>query len=105
MIEVEFYKVTKEIALRSGVIDSRYRTKDGFFILNNRDLSRIRFTTEEYITGLRGVEKITPSEAQTLEAENSYKMGLPSVNEQVANEAEEGNNEVQESDSETNIVE
>lgn len=75
-LETAFYKVTKEIAIRSGVIDGRYRTLDGFFILDNKDLSRIRFTPDEYINGLEGIEKISETEAETLIAKGGFKMGL-----------------------------
>lgn len=76
MVDAGFYLVTKEIALRSGMIDTRYRTQDGRFILNDRDLSRIRFSPNEYLTGLQGIERISASEANTLIAKNSNAMGI-----------------------------
>lgn len=75
-LDTAFYLVTKEIAIRSGLIDVRYRTLDNRFILDNKDLSRVRFTTDEYVNGLSGVEKITEAEAQTLIAQGGYKKGL-----------------------------
>lgn len=75
MIDTAFYLVSRDIAIRSGVIQRRYRTKDGRFILDNKDLARVRFTTDEYISGLSGVEKITEARAQQLMAQNSYRMG------------------------------
>lgn len=75
MVDSAVYKVSRQIAERSGLLSGRYRTKDGDFILNNRDLSRVRFTTEEYINGLAGVEKITEEEAKILINENGEKMG------------------------------
>lgn len=75
-LDTAFYLVTKEIAIRSGLVDVRYRTLDGRFILDNKDLSRVRFTTDEYVSGLAGVEKITEAEAQTLIAKGGYKKGL-----------------------------
>lgn len=77
MVDIAFYLVTEEIARRSGVIDSKYRTVDGRFILDNKDLSHIRFTSDEYINGLAGVEKITKNEAMYLIQQNNYAMGLP----------------------------
>lgn len=108
-LDTAFYLVTKEIAIRSGLIDVRYRTLDNRFILDNKDLSRVRFTTDEYVNGLDGVEKITETEAQTLIAKGGYKKGLMADNSPTtngsANEApvvEEANNkqeeQVQESD-------
>lgn len=78
--DTAFYLVTKDIAIRSGLVDVRYRTLDGRFILDNKDLSRVRFTTDEYINGLDGVEKITEDEAQTLIANGGYKKGIGFVN-------------------------
>lgn len=75
-LDTAFYLVTRDIAIRSGLVDVRYRTLDGRFILDNKDLSRVRFTTDEYVSGLAGVEKITESEAQTLIAQGGYKKGL-----------------------------
>ena len=90
MLDVAFYLVTEDIAQRSGLIGQRYITKDGRYILDNKDLSRVRFTTDEYISGLSGVEKITNERAKELIQENGYLMEMPAVesaaNEQVAEE-------------------
>ena len=75
-LDTAFYLVTRDIAIRSGLVDVRYRTLDGRFILDNKDLSRVRFTTNEYVSGLKGVEKISEAEAQTLIAQGGYKKGL-----------------------------
>ena len=75
-LEIAFYKVTDDIAIRSGLIAERYRTADNeHWILDNKDLSRVRFTADEYINGLSGVEKITENEAETLIALGGYKFG------------------------------
>lgn len=91
-LDTAFYLVTRDIAIRSGLVDVRYRTLDGRFILDNKDLSRVRFTTDEYVSGLAGVEKITESEAQTLIAQGGYKKGLgvenPSIELPNSNEEE-----------------
>jgi len=86
MLETAIYLVTKEIALRCGLIDSRYRVADGRFVLNNRDLARVRFTPDEYINGLAGVEKITHDEAKTLIRQNKYRLGYDVKEEENANE-------------------
>lgn len=75
MIDVQNYVVTREIALRTGDIRFKYRTKDGRFIVDNRTLAKIRFTSDEIVNGLDGVEKITEEEAKTLIARGGYKMG------------------------------
>ena len=75
-LEIAFYKVIDDIAIRSGLIAERYRTADNeHWILDNKDLSRVRFTADEYINGLSGVEKITENEAKTLIALGGYKFG------------------------------
>ena len=48
-LDIAFYKVTEDIAKRSGLILERYRTKDMHWILDNKDLGRVRFTSDEYI--------------------------------------------------------
>lgn len=74
-LETAIYVVTRRIAERSGMLGTRYRTTDGRFILNDRDLSRVYFTPDEYINGLQGVEKITKNEADGLIKGGGYKMG------------------------------
>ena len=76
MLETATYLVTREIAIRSGLVDSRYRIADGRFVLNNRDLSRVRFEPDEYINGLEGVEKVTPERAKNLIRKNNFAIGL-----------------------------
>ena len=110
MLETATYLVTKEIAIRSGLVDSRYRIADGRFVLNNRDLSRVRFEPDEYINGLEGVEKVTPERAKTLIRQNNFAIGLelevvePVVEEQqetaIVDDAENANQ-----DDETSIKE
>ena len=74
-LEKVLYVASRDIAERSGMIASRYRTKDGRFILNNRDLSRIRLTADEYVTGRAGVEIVSESEADRLINEGGYRLG------------------------------
>lgn len=69
------YLVSRDIAIRSGLIQIRYRIADGRFVLNNKDLSYVRFTPDEYINGLAGVERTSEESAARLIAENGYKMG------------------------------
>ena len=98
MVDITFYLVTQAIAQRSGVIESRYRIKDGRFVLDNKDLSYIRFTPDEYIDGLKGVEKVSKDDAMLLIKENGYKMGVekPVVVSQGQQQAESTDNENQE---------
>lgn len=94
-LDTAFYLVTRDIAIRSGLVSVRYRTLDGRFILDNKDLSRVRFTTDEYISGLKGVEKISESEAKTLIAQGGFRKGLgvDNPNTELPSEREETNEE------------
>lgn len=99
-LEIAFYKVTEDIAIRSGLIAERYRTADNeHWILDNKDLSRVRFTADEYISGLSGIEKITENEAETLIALGGYKFGYEGLDENgnvVVDEQEETKSESEE---------
>ena len=75
MMTTANYIVTKDIAQRSGMIASRYRTADGRFILNERDLARVRLTPEEFVSGLAGVEMISAEVAKTLIRQGGFQMG------------------------------
>lgn len=90
MVDTSLYLVTRDIAIRSGVANKRYRVPDGRFVLDNKDLSRIRFTTDEYVSGLKGVEKISDTEAATLIARQGYQMGL---NENYVEDEQQSNEE------------
>ena len=74
-VNAGIFIVTREVALRTGDIQNHYRTKDGRFILDSRTLAMIRFTPEEYISGLQGIEKITKQEALELIAKGGYHLG------------------------------
>lgn len=89
MLDVAFYLVSEDIAQRSGLIGERYITKDGRYILDNKDLSRVRFTTDEYISGLSGVEKITNEQAKELIKENGYLMLKPVIEEETSEQVSE----------------
>ena len=96
-LEIAFYKVTEDIAIRSGLIAERYRTSDNeHWILDNKDLSRVRFTADEYINGLSGVEKITENEAETLIALGGYKFGYEGLD-------DDGNVVIDEQEGETQL--
>ncbi len=75
MIESAYYFVSREIALRSGLLKDRYRVRGGRFVLDNKDLSRIRFSPDEYINGLAGIEKTDKATAMALIEANGYVMG------------------------------
>lgn len=73
--DIKIYKVPRAIAQRAGVLGIRYRTKDGMFILDNKDLRRVRMTSEEIENGLQGIVRITPEESTRLQIENNFRMG------------------------------
>jgi hypothetical protein len=93
MIDIAFYLVTKDIAQRAGLVGERYIAPDGRYILDNKDLARIRFSTDEYVSGLQGVEKITQAQAKTLIAQGGYNMGEKNNVEEVATEEPDETNE------------
>ncbi len=77
------FSASADIARRAGIISSRYRTKDGRFIITDKDLGRIQLvmTPEEFMTGI-DVRKITEMEAKNLIAENGYQIGEEYVEEE-----------------------
>ena len=96
MVDVQNFVVTREVALRTGDIRYKYRTKDGRFIVDNRTLSKIKFTSEEIVSGLQGIEKITEQEAKELIAKGGYKMGDSDEVVMPEEETEETNEEKEE---------
>ena len=101
-LATQLYLVTKDIAIRSGLIESRYRIADGRFVLDNKDLSRVRFTPDEYISGLAGVEKVSDDEAETLIAQNGYQMGEDVEQQQAQQQESETVTETQDVEETTN---
>lgn len=71
-----YYKVTAQVAVRTGMTRTLYRTADGHYVCSARDLRGIRLEPEEYITGIEGVERITYAEAQALIEEGGRTLGL-----------------------------
>lgn len=94
------YFVSRDIAIRSGLIQERYRIADGRFVLNNKDLSYVRFTPDEYIDGLKGVERTSDEIAARLIAENGYQMG-DDVTVQEEQQQEQENDKTEQSETET----
>lgn len=72
---VNLYLASKSVAERTGFINQRYVTKDGKYIVNDRDLRNVRLTPEEYVSGL-DITPITQEESRRLQKENNYKMGV-----------------------------
>ena len=81
MIDNAYFLVEKETALRTGLVSVRYRTKDGKYVMDSRDLSHIRPTSSEIINGIQGVKQVTYNEAQTLIASGGFKMGFEDMEE------------------------
>lgn len=87
MIDIAFYLVTREVAERCGLLNERYITDDGKFILDNKDLSRLRLTSTEFVNGVQGIEMITKEEADDKIKQGGYQLG-ETINEQQNNEEE-----------------
>lgn len=68
-----YFSVSEDIARRSGMIGQRYMTKDGRYILSDRDLRSLRLEPQEYINGIDAVA-LSRDEAKTAIAEGGYKM-------------------------------
>lgn len=68
---VQLYLVSKELAERTGFAKQRYVTKDGRYIVNDRDMRVARLTEEEKNTA----EPITKEQSRRFISENGYKTG------------------------------
>jgi hypothetical protein len=107
-----YFSASADITRRAGIISSRYRTKEGRFIITDKDLVRVQLvmTPEEFMHGVDIIE-ITEREANRLIAENGYQLGeeyiedtsssssseeAPAVEEQESSSSEEENNESEE---------
>lgn len=77
---VQLYLATRDVAERTGFRRQRYITKDGRYIVNDRDLRNIRRPDGQPATVPDDFDEcaLTPvseQEAQRLIAENAYKTG------------------------------
>lgn len=68
------FSTSVDVARRSGLIATRYRTVDDRFILTDKDLQRVHLTADEFVNGIDAV-KLTKDEAEKLIAENHFQMG------------------------------
>lgn len=76
MKRITYFTAGADIVRRAGIIASRYRTKDGRFIITSDDLWKLSLvmTPMEYVTGLDIIE-VSETESKRLIAENGYQMG------------------------------
>ena len=70
-----YFSVSADVAERSTLKDVRYRTKDGRFILTDKDLQRVRLLPSEFINGLDAVMLKDKDEADNLIAEGGFLLG------------------------------
>ena len=70
-----YFSVSADVAERSTLKDVRYRTKDGRFILTDKDLQRVRLLPSEFINGLDAVMLKDKNEADNLIAEGGFLLG------------------------------
>ena len=68
------FSVSADIAERARLTEVRYKTKDGRYILTNKDLARLELTPEEYMGGI-DVILLTEEEAGLLIAEGGFVFG------------------------------
>jgi hypothetical protein len=102
-VQVNF-SVSEDIARRAGLLNERYRTRDGRFILTDKDLQRVRLSADEIVNGLDAV-RLTKTEAEALAAANGLSMGLGSSVASIGgqheeNTAQDGGEAVQEGEQE-----
>lgn len=96
MKEKIYFTASADLVRRAGIIASRYRTKDGRYVIDGDDLAKVSMvmTPYDYIHGI-DVIQVSEIEAKNLIAENGYQMGEEYVpdsepeTEQEAVEAEE----------------
>ena len=76
MIKEKYYTASAELTRRAGTIDSRYRTKDGRYVITDRDLGKISLvmTPQEFIGGIDIIE-VSEKEAKRLVSEGGYHLG------------------------------
>lgn len=84
MREMKYLKVPEDIARRAGVIDTRHRTSDGEFIINESDLRMVRLEPEEYVRGIPA-QILTETEAAKLIEEGGNQIGVLEANEKSDN--------------------
>lgn len=70
-----YFSVSADVAERSTLKEVRYRTKDGRFILTDKDLQRVRLLPSEFINGLDAVMLKDKDEADNLIAEGGFLLG------------------------------
>lgn len=97
------FVVTREVAERTGDISNIYMTADGRYVIDARLLSRIRLTSQEYLTGLEDIEMVSREEALTLIARGGYRTG-PSVTGDAAAEAVQEDGAGSSSDSSSEVL-
>lgn len=89
MVKEKYFTASAELTRRAGIIESRYRTKDGRYVINGNDLQKLSLvmTPEEFIGGIDVVE-ISETESKRLISEGGYHLGeLYENTEEVSEEA------------------
>ena len=75
MKRVRYYSATAEVARLSGTLATTYRTKDGRFILSEKQVDRILSQQGKTSTDGLDVTEISESEAHKLIQLGGYEMG------------------------------
>ncbi|MBQ7684355.1 MAG: hypothetical protein IJT48_07675 [Bacteroidaceae bacterium] len=98
----KYYLAAPPIAERTGLIGSRYRVRDGRYVLSYMDMKNIRFTPDELLNGIgQYIEEVGEEEAGRLIAENGYKIGRDEVRVQTEPETPEQQPDRQEAEPES----
>lgn len=75
MERIVYFSVSRSVAERSTLLPVRYRTKDGRFILSDKDLQRVRLLPGEFTSGLDVIMLPSKDEADRLIAEGGFLLG------------------------------
>ena len=69
-----YLSVSRSVAVRAGVVSQRYMTKDGRYVVSDRDLRGLRLEPQEYVTGIDAF-LLTQPEAQAAIREGGFNLG------------------------------
>lgn len=75
MKPVPYYSASADVARATGTIQTTYRTKDGRFILSQREVNAMLMQQPGKTVADLDVKEISVQQAKTLIAQGGYKMG------------------------------
>lgn len=90
MREEAYFLAPENVAARTGIKESLYKTKDGKYILSENDLRKVRFsmTPDEFVNGL-DIEIISIAKAKELIGDGAALGGVETTGVNEVKEKEE----------------